>query len=87
MVALTVCATLMLLCFMYCLFRTAEDVCPYDLYLFRCLAVSIAFRRDVKPRPTGCAALVLLCFMYCLFRTAEDVCPYDLCLGFAVIKT
>ena len=51
--ALQVCATLMLLCFMYCLFRTAEDVCPYDLCLFRCLVVDIALRRDARPRPTG----------------------------------
>ena len=47
--ALRVCATVMLLCFMYCLFRTAEDVCPYGL----CLINIVAFLtlREAHRRP------------------------------------
>ena len=71
--ALQVCATLMLLCFMYCLFRTAEDVCPYDLCLFCCLVVGIAFRRDARPRPTGLCdiePIILTLTNYSLFISA-----------------
>ena len=36
-----------------------------DLFLFRCLAMSIAFRRDARPRPTF-VPLPLLCDKDCL---------------------
>ena len=40
------------------------------MYLFRCLAVSIAFRRDARPRPTGCATPNLLPHSNQLFISA-----------------
>ena len=44
--ALRVCAALVLLCFMYCLCRTAEDVCPYGLYPVNAVIKKHTLRAD-----------------------------------------
>ena len=46
-----------------------------DLFLFRCLAVGIAFRRDARPRPTVSATIIPSCYVK-RERTVEDACPY-----------
>ena len=51
------CATIMLLCYALQV-RTAEDVCPYGLCLFRCLWVGVASRRDARQCHTDCASFV-----------------------------
>ena len=69
------CATIMLLCYALQV-RTAEDVCPYGLCLFRCVVVGNAFRRDARPRPTVVPRWCC-CVMYCFFGT-EGVSVYTI---------